>query len=172
MIISSAPQCFALISGTFYIQSATKANSFLPSLKRGGKFPVVVDYVASGSRFKLLLPKQDVKITLVLGGIRAPRTARNAGERSEPYGPEAQDFVAKRCLQRDAEAEVTNTDKSGGFIGSLYVNKENVAVMLAREGLARVDDYNTTDELRQAEAAAKREKKNVGQNFSLQLCLA
>lgn len=133
----------------------------MPGLKRGGKFPVVVDYVASGSRFKLLLPKQDVKITLVLGGIRAPRTARNAGEKSEPYGPEAQNFVARRCFQRDAEAEVTNTDKAGGFIGSLYVNKENVAVLLAREGLARVDEYNPTEELRQAEAAAKKEKKNV-----------
>ncbi|KAK9894247.1 hypothetical protein P389DRAFT_174287 [Cystobasidium minutum MCA 4210] len=146
-------------------ESAAKANSFLPGLKRGGKFPVVVDYVASGSRFKLLLPKQDVKITLVLGGIRAPRTARNAGEKSEPYGPEAQNFVARRCFQRDAEAEVTNTDKAGGFIGSLYVNKENVAVLLAREGLARVDEYNPTEELRQAEAAAKKEKKNMWKDY-------
>jgi len=64
-------------------------------------------------------------------------------------------------LQRDAEAEVTGTDKSGGFIGSLYVNKENVAGLLTREGLARVDEYNTTPELQEAEAAAKREKKNV-----------
>lgn len=102
----------------------------------------------------------------MLGGIRAPRTARNAGEKSEPYGPEAHDFVARRCLQRDAEAEVFNTDKAGGFIGALYVGKENVAAMLAREGLARVDEYNPTEELKQAEAAAKREKKNVSAYLS------
>ena len=33
--------------------------------------------------------------------------------------------------------------------------------MLVREGLARVDDYNTTAVLKEAEEAAKREKKNV-----------
>lgn len=33
--------------------------------------------------------------------------------------------------------------------------------MLAREGLARVDEYNATPQLKEAEAAAKREKKNV-----------
>lgn len=39
--------------------------------------------------------------------------------------------------------------------------------MLAREGLARVDEYNPTDELRQAEAAAKRERKNVSSHILL-----
>ena len=148
-------------------ESSSKANSFLPSFKRGGRQQVVVDYVATGSRFKLLLPKQDVKLTFVLSGIRAPRTARNANEKSEPYGPEAQDFVSKKCLQRDAEAEVETTDKVGGFIGSLYVNKENVAVMLVREGLARVDEYNATGQLKEAEEAAKKEKKNVGRPAGL-----
>jgi len=100
-------------------ESSSKANSFLPSFKRAGKIPVVVDYVPAGSRFKLLVPKQDVKITFVLSGIRAPRTARNANERAEPYGPEALDFTAKRCLQRDAEIEVEAVDKVGGFIGKL-----------------------------------------------------
>ena len=146
-------------------ESSSKANSFLPQLKRGGRFPCVVDYVPSGSRFKLMLPKQDVKITMVLGGIRAPRTARNPGEKSEPFGAEAQDFISKRCLQRDAEAEVDTTDKVGGFIGSLYVNKQNVAAMLVREGLARVDEYNSTQELKSAEEDAKREKKNIWQNY-------
>lgn len=101
----------------------------------------------------------------MLSGIRAPRTARNPGEKAEPFGQEAQDFVAKRCLQRDAEAQVETTDKVGGFIGSLYVNKENVAAMLVREGLARVDEYNPTTELKDAEAQAKREKKNIWHDY-------
>jgi staphylococcal nuclease domain-containing protein 1 len=35
-------------------------------------------------------------------GIRAPRTARSANEKSEPYGAESQRF-ASRYMQRDVE---------------------------------------------------------------------
>ena len=46
-------------------------------------------------------------------------------------------------MQRDVEFEVESTDKSGGFIGALYVNKtENVALSLLKEGLATVHDYS------------------------------
>lgn len=46
--------------------------------------------------------------------------------------------------------------------GSLYINKESVALMLVREGLARVDEYNATSDLKNAEELAKKERKNVG----------
>jgi staphylococcal nuclease domain-containing protein 1 len=99
-----------------------------------------VDYVASGSRFKLLIPKENVSLTLVLSGIRAPRTARNASEKSEPYGVESLEFASRRYMQRDVEVDFEATDKTGGFIGALYLNKtENVAVTLVREG--RVDPF-------------------------------
>lgn len=46
-------------------------------------------------------------------------------------------------MQRDAEFEVDTVDKSGGFIGALYVNKtENVAISLVKEGLATVHSYS------------------------------
>ena len=46
-------------------------------------------------------------------------------------------------MQRDVEIEVNDVDKSGGFIGALYLNKtENVAITLAREGLATVHSYS------------------------------
>jgi staphylococcal nuclease domain-containing protein 1 len=48
------------------------------------------------------MPKENTKITFVLAGIRAPRTARNATEKPEPYGPEALKFASK-FLQRDVE---------------------------------------------------------------------
>ena len=76
-------------------------------------------------------------------GIRAPRTARNASEKSEPYGAEAAEFATRRYLQRDVEIEIETTDKSGGFIGTVYFNKtENVAVTLVKEGLATVHSYS------------------------------
>lgn len=74
----------------------------------------VVDYVASGSRFKIWFPKQDLKFTLVLSAIKCPKTARNSGEQNEPFGAEALDFANQLILQRDVEFEVESTDKSGG----------------------------------------------------------
>lgn len=92
---------------------------------------------------RLLIPKDNQVLTLVLGGVRAPRTARNASEKSEPYGAEAFDFATRRYMQRDCEFEVFDVDKSGGFIGALYINKtENAALSLLREGFASVHSYS------------------------------
>lgn len=106
------------------------------------------------------MPKDNQNLTLVLAGasdasskdfdsdsshlgIRAPRTARNPSEKSEPYGNEAYEFSSHRYMQRDVEFEVDSIDKSGGFIGSLYVNKtENVALTLVKEGLATIHSFS------------------------------
>ena len=46
-------------------------------------------------------------------------------------------------MQRDVEVEVETVDKSGGFIGALWLNKnENAAVALVQEGLATVHSYS------------------------------
>jgi staphylococcal nuclease domain-containing protein 1 len=76
-------------------------------------------------------------------GIRVPRTARNASEKSEPYGSEAYEFATRRYMQRDVEFEVESIDKSGGFIGSLFLNKsENAGLTLVKEGLATVHSFS------------------------------
>jgi staphylococcal nuclease domain-containing protein 1 len=75
-------------------------------------------------------------------GIRAPRTARNPSERSEPFGQEAADFATRRYMQRDVEFEVDTVDKSGGFIGTLWLKSENVAISLVKEGLASVHSFS------------------------------
>jgi len=46
-------------------------------------------------------------------------------------------------MQRDVDFEVESIDKSGGFLGSLYINKtENVALTLVKEGLATVHSFS------------------------------
>jgi staphylococcal nuclease domain-containing protein 1 len=76
-------------------------------------------------------------------GIRAPRVTRSASEKIEPYGNEAAEFATRRYMQRDVEIEIETTDKSGGFIGALYLNKnENAAVTLISEGLATVHSFS------------------------------
>lgn len=92
---------------------------------------------------RIFLPKDNQVLTLVLSGIRAPRSARNASEAGEPYGAESAEFATRRYMQRDVEIEINDADKSGGFIGALYLNKtENAAVTLVKEGLATVHAYS------------------------------
>ncbi|KAJ7287431.1 hypothetical protein C8J57DRAFT_1283899 [Mycena rebaudengoi] len=152
-------------------ESVSRATQFLNSFKRLGRVPAVVDYVAAGSRFKLILPKDNQTLTLVLGGIRAPRTSRNTSEKSEPYGTEASEFASHRYMQRDVEFEVDTLDKSGGFIGSLYFNKtENAAVALVKEGLATVHSFSAEGlgwarQLYDAEADAKAAKRNIWKDY-------
>ena len=93
--------------------------------------------------YRILLPRENQTLTLVLGGIRAPRSARGPSDRGEPFGTEASDFATRRYMQRDVEIEVFDVDKSGGFIGALYLNKtENAAITLVKEGLASVHSYS------------------------------
>lgn len=45
-------------------------------------------------------------------------------------------------MQRDVEFEVDTVDKSGGFIGTLWLKSENVAISLVKEGLASVHSFS------------------------------
>ncbi|KAH0589010.1 hypothetical protein H2248_004787 [Termitomyces sp. 'cryptogamus'] len=151
-------------------ETAARATQYLNGFKRLGKIPAVVDYVAAGSRFKIYLPKDNQTLTLVLAGIRAPRSARNVTDKGEPYGTEAADYALRRCMQRDVEFEVDSVDKSGGFIGCLYLNKENFALALVKEGLAAVHAYSAEGlswarQLNEAEAEAKTARLNIWSDY-------
>lgn len=149
-----------------YSENAEKAKRQMAILSRQKKVPGVVDFVKSGSRFTVLIPRDDAKITFVLSGIRAPRSARNASDKSEPFGQEAHDFANRRCNQRDIEIDVEDVDKVGGFIGTLYVNRENFAKVLLEEGFASVHAYSAektghASELFAAEQRAKEARKGL-----------
>ncbi|RSH91298.1 hypothetical protein EHS25_009597 [Saitozyma podzolica] len=170
-------------------ESGSRASQYLPSWKRAGRHAAVVDFVAAGSRFKVYIPKENTKITFVLAGksfqgagmggnketdvspgIRAPRTARSANEKSEPFGAESHRF-ASRYMQRDVEIAFDSTDKQGGFIGAMYANGVNVAVELVKEGLASVHTYSAEAlpfgrELAAAEEEAKKNRKNLWADYT------
>ncbi|KAF9094118.1 hypothetical protein BGX23_002501 [Mortierella sp. AD031] len=151
-------------------EHAAKAKQFLPFFQRGGRTQAIVEYVANGSRFKLIIPKENCKMTFVLGGVRCPRAARTPGEKAEPFGAEALDFISRRCQQREVEIEIESLDKTGGFIGSMWLNKtDNVAAALLEEGLASIHGYSADQSkhsglLYSAERAAKQERKNLWAN--------
>ena len=125
-----------------YSENVQKAKLEVGVLQRSKRIPAVVDFVKSGSRFTVLVPRENAKLTLVLSGIRAPRSARGPGEAGEPFGQEAHDLANRRCMQRDVEIDVETIDKVGGFIGTLYVGKENFTKVLLEEGFATVHDYS------------------------------
>ncbi|RUS33118.1 hypothetical protein BC938DRAFT_473013 [Jimgerdemannia flammicorona] len=146
-------------------ESAVKARQFLAFFKRGGRVNGVIDYVANGSRFFVWVPKENCRLALVLSGIRAPRVGRT-GEKSDPFGQEALDFVTHKTLQRDVELEIENVEKNGSFIGSLFVHNENIAVSLLEAGYATVHDFSAeqstfTNQLYAAERVAKAAQKGV-----------
>ncbi|KAF2868215.1 hypothetical protein BDV95DRAFT_679033 [Massariosphaeria phaeospora] len=153
-----------------YSESLEKAKRQLTLLSRQRKVPGVVDFVKSGSRFTVLVPRENAKLTFVLSGIRAPRSARNPTDKGEPFGQEAHDFANKRCQQRDVEIDVEDCDKMGGFIGTLYINRENFAKALLEEGLASVHAYSAeksgnANELFAAEQKAKDARKGLWQDY-------
>ncbi|KAF2748085.1 hypothetical protein M011DRAFT_493974 [Sporormia fimetaria CBS 119925] len=153
-----------------YSESLEKARRQLTLLSRQRRVPAVVDFVKSGSRFTVLVPRENAKLTLVLSGIRAPRSARNPTDKGEPFGQEAHDFANKRTLQRDVEIDIDDCDKVGGFIGTLYVNRENFAKSLLEEGLASVHAYSAeksgnANELYAAEKKAKDARKGLWQDW-------
>ncbi|CAG8444479.1 574_t:CDS:10 [Acaulospora morrowiae] len=144
-------------------ENAAKARQFLHSLQRIGRIGGVVDFVNNATRFKIYLPKEGHKITFVLGGVRGPRPGRTPSEKSDPYAIEALEFANRKLLQRDVEIEVENVDKTGGFIGSLWLNKtDNYAELLLKEGFAKVHSYGAdASRLHAAEMVAMEAKKNL-----------
>ena len=149
-----------------YSESLEKAKRQLTLLSKQKRVPAVVDFVKSGSRFTVLVPRDNAKLTFVLGGIRAPKSARNAQDTAEPFGQEAHDFAVKRCMQRDVEIDVEDTDKQGGFIGTLHINRESFAKVLVEEGLASVHAYSAeksgnANELFAAEQKAKEARRGL-----------
>ena len=90
-----------------------KAKQFLPFLQRAGRMEAVVEFVASGSRVRLYIPRETCLITFLLSGISCPRGARplpnNGGEiPGDPFGKEALVFTKELTLQREVSAHLIN----------------------------------------------------------------
>lgn len=141
-----------------------KAKIMLATLQRQKKVPAIVDFCKSGSRFTILIPRENVKLTMVLGGIRAPRAPRADGEGGEPFGKEGLELANRRCNQRDCEVDIHDMDKVGGFIGALYINRENFAKVLVEEGLASVHAYSAEKSGNSVELFAAEKKAKEGRH--------
>ncbi|KAA8542037.1 hypothetical protein F0562_023189 [Nyssa sinensis] len=144
--------------------SVKKAKDFLPFLQRNRRMPAVVEYVLSGHRFKLLIPKETCSIAFSFSGVRCPG-------RDEPFSDEAIALMRRKIMQRDVEIEVETVDRTGTFLGSLWESRTNMAVTLLEAGLAKFQTSFGTDRipdahlLVQAEQSAKKQKLKIWENF-------
>ena len=89
----------------FLSGDVSKAKQFLPSLQRAGRINGIVEFVASGSRLRVYIPKETCVITLLLAGIECPRMQSNGNQgivfSGQPYGEEAYIYTKEHCLQKD-----------------------------------------------------------------------
>ncbi|XP_024969430.1 ribonuclease TUDOR 1-like [Cynara cardunculus var. scolymus] len=143
--------------------SAKKAKDFLPFLQRNRRMTAVVEYVLSGHRFKLFVPKETCSIAFSFSGVRCPG-------RDEPYSNEAISLMRRKIMQRDVEIEVETVDRTGTFLGSLWESKSNVAIILLEAGLARLQTFGAdripdAHLLAQAEQSAKKQKLKIWENY-------
>ncbi|WKX96677.1 hypothetical protein Q1695_012816 [Nippostrongylus brasiliensis] len=156
-----------------------RSKQFLPYLQRSTRAEGVVEFIASGSRLRLYIPKETVVITFLLGGINCPKSGRpgpgGVTGPSEPFADEAAAFTRRMVLQHEVEIEVEGLDKMGNFIGYLFVTPEaggkpqNLSELLLEQGLAtlhftaeRSGHYN---QLVAAEQRAKTALRNIWQNY-------
>lgn len=146
---------------------ATKAKQYLPSFQRAQRVDAIVEFVASGSRLRLFIPKHHCLCTFLLGGITCPRAARPAtstipASEADPFGDEALAFTKDHCLQHEVQIQVESQDKAGNFIGGLWIDNLNLNVALVEEGFAAVhptaDKCEYSRQLKIAEDNAKQQK--------------
>ncbi|KAL0425189.1 UNVERIFIED_CONTAM: Ribonuclease TUDOR 1 [Sesamum radiatum] len=144
--------------------NAKKAKDFLPFLQRSRRMSAIVEYVLSGHRYKIDIPKATCSVAFSLSGVRCPG-------REEPYSDEAISFMRRKIMQRDVEIEVETVDRTGTFLGTLWESKINVAIPLLEAGLAKLQTSFGLDRipdahlLVQAEQSAKQKKLKIWENY-------
>lgn len=160
--------------------NSARAKQYLPFFQRSGRVAAVVEYVLSGHRLKVHVPKEGVSIAFAPSGIKTPARAQAASHgrpavTGEPFADEAFAFTRDNFMQREVEIEVENIDKGGTFLGSIYTvgaKPINLGHALVKQGLARLQPFFQADrttggaELEAAQQAAKQAKLKIWENWT------
>jgi staphylococcal nuclease domain-containing protein 1 len=160
----------------------TKKKEFSSFLINKKNLSCVVEYVFSGSKFKLRIDNNKCMIPFSILGIKTVQKDKNNTDIMDLLHKQAIDFSNDNILQREAICDITQCDRVGNYFGYLYVDKVNYATTLIKEGLAvfnPVSNVLNSNEFKKAEQEAESLKKGVwaydnvanflkdGENFSL-----
>ncbi|KAG2441222.1 hypothetical protein HYH02_010066 [Chlamydomonas schloesseri] len=169
--------------------SAARAKQYLPFFQRAGKMVGVVEYVLSGHRLRVHIPKEGVTIVFAPSGIKTPARPQAAGNGrpavvGEPFAEEAFAYTREMMMQRDVEVVVETMDRGGTFLGSVVMapgaagpatasgKPYNLALALLSKGLARlqpnVDPSRLPEgqEMARLQQAAKEAKLKIWENWT------
>ncbi|CDK27197.1 unnamed protein product [Kuraishia capsulata CBS 1993] len=147
-------------------ENAARAKQYLTTLQSKTSIPALVEHVSSATRFRLVLPRDGIKITLVLGGLAALN-------RESEVSKKALSFVSKKAYQRDVHVSVYGVDKVGGFIGNLVLPGQSVPIQasLVSEGYAAVHERSVNQTgfgslLTEAENEAKTSRLGIWSDYN------
>ncbi|KAK4336873.1 hypothetical protein RND71_043908 [Anisodus tanguticus] len=132
----------------------------LDSLSGGAPKDAIVEYVFSSTKFKCYLPKENILLNFVLGGILVEKTGK-ADENTN---------VVKNLVQhRNVKLSFERVDKAGNFIGSLKFELESNALVslayyLIKEGYCKIRDEKDSS-LVQAQSFAQSNRKGIWANY-------
>lgn len=151
------------------ISSKATADRFVPGFQRSGRVSAVVEFVSSGGRVRVYVPKETCIATVLLAGVQAPRTGFKDSP-DEPCAREAADFTKSVALQRNVDLEVLESDKNGNLVGNIFLQSgESLSTLLVRNGFASVpfwaQRFPGFDLLKQEEENAKGSKSNIWSTY-------
>jgi len=155
---------------------SNKTKQLFPHFQRLGRIDAVCEYVTSGSRLRLYLPKETCLITCLLSGIDCPRlgrpaTATQPAQANDEFAEEAFQFTKSKTFQHEVKVEIDGMDKGGNFIGNVFTEDgTSVSVGLVELGYAAVHKtaFNSPyySVLSAAETRAKTAKLARWKNFT------
>ncbi|QPG74106.1 hypothetical protein FOA43_001428 [Brettanomyces nanus] len=130
-IFGKAPDAGRIVDAS---ENASKAQPYLFTFKNRSKIPGIVEHVMSASRYRIFLPREGIRLILVLGGL-----VNNKGGRDDKTNKQAFALANKKAYQREISIDIYGTDRIGSFIGDLFLPGSNqpFQVALLENGLAK-----------------------------------
>jgi micrococcal nuclease len=125
------------------------ATTTVDALDVDGKVVSVVD----GNTIEIL-SKDNLRYSVVLAGIDSP-------ESEQEFGGEARKFVSEMILNKKVTLRITGKDKSGKYLGIVFLGDEDVRIDLLKAGLAWTQEKHPDEELEAYRQWAEKKKKGL-----------
>jgi len=102
-------------------EATKRAKETFPHFQRTGPFRGIVEYVFSGSRYKIFLPTESTMIAFALEYVRCPPPSKKtlSTTSTDDIGDAALYYARDNILQRDVQVSFTTVDRVGTFIGKM-----------------------------------------------------
>jgi staphylococcal nuclease domain-containing protein 1 len=126
----------------------------------------IVEYVFSSSRFKVRIPRHNVIVAVFLSGVQTPSAKE---ETADSPAARALELAKSKLLQRNVRIEVEGSDKYDNLIANVFLGKENFAITLLTDGLARLvgppDRNKYYQEMKTTEDQAKAARHGLWKDY-------